>query len=389
MNLIFTVIFLDFLAFSAIIPFIPLLFLDTPHTLFAATTPLELRYILLGLLFSTYPLAQVLAAPILGHFSDRFGRKEILLLSYLGNAIGYLSCALAIYTSSISLLFLGNLIAGMTGANLSTINAIISDLSHNHKRSKYFGFSNLMLGLGFALGPALSIHFPNLFALFLICSGGALLNFLIIAFTFSHPQTKESLYTPFSLRQIFTLPKNLVLSYFLLIFGWYFFIKTFQVFLIEELHLSDIFVFNTISFYGFCSMLAQGAFVLLLHRFMRNYLHHTLFVLSLSIFLLTFTNTATLFPLVFLFSFTYALLIPSFTFLISEFSTAANHGKMMGLHTSISALAKILAPTIAGLFLALTPYTSVLLSSLCIFTSSLLFSFHKQLEKRASISYSP
>lgn len=378
MMLIFVVIFLDFLAFSAIIPFIPLLFLDTPHTLFSAATPLELRYILLGLLFSTYPLAQVLAAPILGHFSDKFGRKEILLLSYLGNGIGYISCACAIYFSCIPLLFLGNLIAGITGANLSTINAIISDLSHHHKRSKYFGFSNLMLALGFALGPALSAHCSNLFILFLICSAGAFLNFLIIAFSFSHPKTTENFYTPFSLRQIFTLPKKLIGSYFLLIFGWYFFIKTFQVFLIEEFNLSNLFIFNTISFYGFCSVLAQGAFVLYLHRFMKNYLHHALLLLSLSIFLLTFTSTATLFPLVFLFSFTYALLIPSFTFLISEFSTTSSHGKVMGLHQSISALAKILAPTIAGLFLALTPYTSVLLSSFCIFASSLLFSSHKK-----------
>jgi len=386
MKLIFTVTFLDFLAFSAIIPFIPLFFLDTPHTLFSPSTPFQLRYILLGLLFATYPFAQILAAPVLGHFSDKIGRKEVLLLSYLGNSVGYICCGLGIVFSSVIPLFIGNFIAGSSGVNISTVNAIISDLSHDKRRSKFFGFSQMMLGIGFALGPYLSgrllaiSHETHLicFLLFLAASFISFLNFVVVWFFFSH--TKEKVEPPtINLREILHCTpqtKNILATAFLLIFGWYFFIKTFQVFLIEKIHCSEIEMFNTISYYGFCSVLSQFAFVAFLYKYIKSSRFFEIFVLllSLSIFAMMFINSQ--YPLLFivpLFSFAYSILMPSLTYFISEAGTYENHGKIMGLNQSVQALAKVLAPALAGCCLALTPLTSVVMSSLAIFASGLVF----------------
>ncbi len=153
LSLIFSVLFLDFFSFSAVIAFLPLFFLSTPHSFFSTSFSPNLRYILLGILSATYPIAQVIAAPLLGHLSDKIGRRGILLYSYIGNTVGYLLCGIGILTTSIFYLFLGNFIAGLMGVNLSTTNAIISDVSVNEKRSKFFAVSHLMLGIGFILGP--------------------------------------------------------------------------------------------------------------------------------------------------------------------------------------------------------------------------------------------
>lgn len=384
MWLIFTVTFLDFLAFSAIVPFIPLLFLDPRYHLFVSNCPMEWRYILLGLLFATYPLAQVLAAPILGHFSDKIGRKEVLLLSYVGNIVGYLCCGFGIFFSSVALLFMGNLIAGLFGANVSTVNAIITDLSHEHRRSRFFGISQLMLGLGFALGPYLSGRvfgaYANVYLIgslfFFAASGVSLVNFLLVWLGFSH--RKEKIEAPtFNFREIFRCSspvKRVFWTTFLLIFGWYFFIKTFQVFLLEEVRCSEVEMFNTIAYYGLCTVLAQVLYVSFLHKYIKShrFFECFLFLLAASIFSLVFVRSYA--PLIFivpLFSIAYSILMPSLTYLISE--SSENKGKLMGLNQSVQSLAKILAPALAGVGLALTPLTSVAVSSLVIFLGGVVF----------------
>jgi len=237
LSLIFSVLFLDFLTFSAVIAFLPLFFLETPHSFFTQTFSLKLRYILLGILSATYPIGQMIAAPFLGHLSDRIGRKGILLSSYLGNTAGYLICSIGILTQSILPLFIGNFIAGLTGVNLSTTNAIISDVSFDEKRSKFFAMSHLMLGVGFILGPWIAgqaVSFTNhlfdaCFYLFVGCAAFSFLNFLLIFRFWSHDTEKQAAakWTKVRFRDFLKCEKPLKIllwAEFLIFFGWYFFI---------------------------------------------------------------------------------------------------------------------------------------------------------------------
>src|SRR6185437_13481822 len=112
--------------------------------------------------------------------------------------VGYLCCGLGILFSSVIPLFIGNLIAGLFGANVSTVNAIISDSSHEQRRSRFFGISQLMLGIGFALGPYLSGRVLETYAevylvgalFFLGASCVSLLNFFAVWLGFSHTKEK-------------------------------------------------------------------------------------------------------------------------------------------------------------------------------------------------------
>jgi MFS transporter, DHA1 family, tetracycline resistance protein len=130
--------------------------------------------IVYGLLAATYPAFQLIGSPILGKWSDTYGRKKILLLSNVGTSIGWLLFLFALFLPSNSfkihtvflgtfvviipllMLFLARAIDGVTGGNISIANAYLADLSSDSSRSKNFGKMAISSNLGFILGPALA-----------------------------------------------------------------------------------------------------------------------------------------------------------------------------------------------------------------------------------------
>src|SRR5689334_13763330 len=103
------------------------------------------------LLFA-YAGTQFLCAPLIGNLSDKYGRRPIILCSLFGFAIDYLFMALA---PTYGLLFVGRIIAGLTGASFTTAAAYIADVSTEETRAKNFGLIGAAFGLGFVIGPAL------------------------------------------------------------------------------------------------------------------------------------------------------------------------------------------------------------------------------------------
>lgn len=106
-----------------------------------------------ALLLSVFAIMQFVFAPVIGNLSDRFGRRPVLLFSLLGFGIDYLVLALA---PTFGWLFVGRIIAGITGASFTTATAYIADISPDEtSRAKNFGLIGAAFGLGFVLGPAL------------------------------------------------------------------------------------------------------------------------------------------------------------------------------------------------------------------------------------------
>src|SRR5689334_6975793 len=130
-----------------------------------------------GWLLSAYAIMQFVCAPILGNLSDKYGRRPILLFSLLGFGIDYLFLALA---PSYGWLFVGRIIAGITGASFTTASAYIADISTSETRAKNFGMIGAAFGLGFIIGPAigglLGSFGPRV--PFIVAAGLCFLNFL-------------------------------------------------------------------------------------------------------------------------------------------------------------------------------------------------------------------
>lgn len=105
-----------------------------------------------GLLASVYAICQFLAAPGLGALSDRFGRRLVLLICLLGSAFGYTLFGVG---GALWVLFLGRIIDGVTGANVSILMAYIADITKPEERAPYFGKLGAVVGAGFIVGPAI------------------------------------------------------------------------------------------------------------------------------------------------------------------------------------------------------------------------------------------
>jgi MFS transporter, DHA1 family, tetracycline resistance protein len=108
--------------------------------------------IVLGWLTSIYDICQFFAAPALGALSDKYGRRSILLICILGTAIGYLLLGLG---GALWVLFLGRIIDGITGADMTVSFAFIADVIPPGQRGKFFGMMGAIMGIGFIVGPAI------------------------------------------------------------------------------------------------------------------------------------------------------------------------------------------------------------------------------------------
>ncbi len=105
-----------------------------------------------GWLTFAYAITQFLFAPLIGNLSDKFGRRPIILISLFAFALDYLLLSLA---PTITWLFIGRIIAGVTGASITTASAYIADVSTLENRAKNFGMIGAAFGLGFIIGPVI------------------------------------------------------------------------------------------------------------------------------------------------------------------------------------------------------------------------------------------
>ena len=139
---VFSIVLIDLLGLTIIIPLLPLYAASFGANAFT-----------IGLLGATYPVMQFIGAPFLGRLSDRYGRKPILLISQLGTFIGFLVLGVA---NSFWLLFLSRVIDGLSGANISTAQAVISDSTNAKTRTQGLGLIGAAFGLGFVVGPIIA-----------------------------------------------------------------------------------------------------------------------------------------------------------------------------------------------------------------------------------------
>lgn len=128
-----------------------------------------------GILSATYPAFQLIGAPLLGRWSDLYGRRKILLLSHLGTLAGWIIFFVALFlpvsdlfkvnsaiigtfviTLPLAVLFLARAVDGLTGGNVSVADAYVADISSDENRSRNFGKMGMASNLGFVIGPALA-----------------------------------------------------------------------------------------------------------------------------------------------------------------------------------------------------------------------------------------
>jgi len=141
---VFFTVFLDMVGFGIVIPLLPFYVQSMGGTAE-----------IVGLILGTFSLTQMIATPILGRLSDRFGRRPVILMSLLGNSVSMFLFAFAAERSLLPWLFVSRILAGTTAGNLAACQAAVADVTDGSSRAAGMGRIGAGIGLGLVIGPIL------------------------------------------------------------------------------------------------------------------------------------------------------------------------------------------------------------------------------------------
>lgn len=182
---IFVTLLIDITGWGIIIPVVPKLIEELANADISEAAKYG------GWLSFAYAFTQFIFSPLVGNLSDKFGRRPVILISLLGFTADYIFLALA---PSLGWLFVGRIIAGITGASVTTASAYIADISTDKDRAKNFGLIGAAFGLGFIIGPVIGGFLGHygarvpFYAAAVLC----LLNFLYGLFILPESLAKEN-----------------------------------------------------------------------------------------------------------------------------------------------------------------------------------------------------
>jgi predicted MFS family arabinose efflux permease len=344
LGVLFLTVFLDLLGFGLVIPLLPLY---AKH--------LAVSEGMIGGLFSIYSAMQFLFAPVWGMISDRIGRRPVILISVFGTLVANALMAVA---QGPVLLFVARGFAGLCGANLSTAQAYIADVTTAENRTRGMGMIGAAFGLGFVLGPALagiSSKHLGLAAPFWIASGLAALNLLWAAVALPEPP-RHSATRPArrrrltSLADAFRIPQlgPLLLIFFLVTFAFAGLEVTFSLWVARPPFLYDRQQVGLLFTYiGVVMSLVQGGLVGRLSRRLgeARLVHIATALLALGLLALPLAHgLAALLVVILPITVGTGLNNPATSSLVSRLSPAERQGEMLGVSQSMGSMGRIFGP---------------------------------------------
>lgn len=355
--IIFITVFIDLVGFGIVIPALPYY---VESDAFKAT-PFDI-----GILFASYSLMQFIFSPILGSLSDKYGRRPILFFSIIGSAIGYLFIGFAF---ALWMVFVGRIVAGITGGNISTAQAYIADVTTKENRAKGMGLFGAAFGLGFIFGPAIGgimsrygIHVPFLFAAAL-----SFINAILLYFILPESVKKDSFVSrEFRKNRLVELFESLKDLHFGTLTAIYFFLVTsfsimtyaFVLYTIERFGYTAEQNGYIFAFIGILAVIFQGGlFGKLAGRFGENPLMIVgCLMMTLSLFLIPYITPEYggligLLWTVALLAIGNSMASPAITSLASKVSNEKEQGKALGVMQSGASLARAIGPAVGGVLL--------------------------------------
>ncbi|MEO1260861.1 MAG: MFS transporter [Bacteroidota bacterium] len=402
--------FIGALGYSVILPFLVFLVIDFGGN--------EIMY---GLIGSLYPMFQMVGAPILGSWSDRIGRKKVLLISQAGTFLSWCiflvafttpvqellsftseSFGLIVFTLPLLILMLARAFDGLTGGNISVANAYLADITEPSERKANYGKLSAAMSLGFIIGPALagllaalpsgkiltviasaSISFIGIFIIQFFLPDvnpcgeknlkgenedlKKLMNCEIVDCTAESPEIKHNVWK-------LDRMKFFIILYFLIFLTFNFFHATFPV------HASENLKWNSSSLGIFFTLLSGVIIVTqtyLLPNISKQVSDGKLFItgnllLAIGFFCMTFQSTTLLYASAVLYGLGNGLMWPTYLGMLSQIGDKNQQGKIQGIAGSAGGLASVIGLIAGGFIFSLISANIFLVSMVGILVIALL-----------------
>ena len=370
-------IFLDLVCNGILVPIVPQLLANanSPYYLLPASVPVSYAYIVLGILIAVYPIFLFFSTPILGEYSDYVGRRKVMTLALTGTGLALILFAVGVMIKSLPLLFIARIFGGIVGGNLAVAQAAIADITPPEKRAARFGLIGAAYGFGFIIGPVIggllsdsslvswfNASTPFWFAAFLSLLNAALVFGLMAeTFTSSEPITITWHRAVFNVMRAYRLVKirSVFATNFLFQAGLALFATFFAVFLTSNFGYTQVHVGYYIAYAGIWIIISQGVVLRWLTRRFDEIGLLRVFLLagSASVFFYYFTeHTIGLLIVGACFALTNGIVMAALPSLASRLAPARIQGEVLGINTSVQALAQSIPPILAGLLAAeITP----------------------------------
>lgn len=346
--IVFVIVFVDLLGFGIMIPMLPFFARSFGATAFEV-----------GSLMFVYSFMQIVVSPLWGQLSDRFGRRPILLITILGQALAFLWAGMS---GSFLSLLLSRVFAGIFAANISTASAYMADITPKADRAKGMGLIGAAFGLGFIFGPAVGgvllpygHYWPSLAA-----AAVCLMNFFLALALLKEPPVdrearslnrrrvslsvfQEALANPRLMRPM--------LSFFLITFAFVQLEITFGLFVVDRLHLPERDAGFLLAFLGVTMAVVQGMMVgPLTKRFSEASLVKTgALIAAVGLAMVaSSSHIALLMAALVLVAGGYSLMNPCLSAMTSKSAPEDRQGAFLGMYQSMGAMARLGAPLLAG-----------------------------------------
>jgi DHA1 family tetracycline resistance protein-like MFS transporter len=306
-----------------------------------------------------------IAAPILGEFSDLYGRKKLLTICIGILAVSQIIFGVGIEMSSLVTLFIARAIAGLAGANISIAQASIADISEPHNRAKNFGLIGAAVGLGFILGPVIGGFIVSLThnasLPFFAASFLGIIN--LISVTFFLPETRKISADKTHSITIFKAIHNikgafadkeaspLYTSSFFYLIGFTFFTSFTGIYLVERFGISAGNLGTYFGVIGVWIVITQTVILRVLTKIYneKQILKISLVLVAFTIFLMPFMPSMIyVYALIPFIAIPQGLSMANMGALISKSVSKEKQGAALGINGSLSALAQGVVPALAG-----------------------------------------
>jgi len=349
------------------IKFIIFLFLDVVafSGVLVATLPFVMdnfggSVLLITIAFGSFSFFQFFVSPFWGSLSDKIGRKPLLILNCVAELIANILLAIA---TSLPIIFLARVIAGLFKTNISVGTAYIADITNEKNRAKGMGMFGVAFGLGFTFGPLTGgliagsdYTLESLSYVAWLASAINLFNLIFVITSIketvkNEPKIKSS--NKDLAKQISILKNPILFPYFLLIFFIYLVFSgmegTIAVWTKETFVWGPREVGYVMLLAGFCQIVVQGGLLrILIKKFSEIKLIASGFISLIFGFALIPSENIYLIPLAIIFlSYGIGISNPCINSILSK-KSESNKGLVLGTGYSCQAAARFIGQPLAG-----------------------------------------